>query len=67
MNLTSNDLDLGEMAAILGVGNHIFALFSKFILAIPMKLGGDIAIGIRGTLSANLTSNDLEFGKWQPF
>ena len=29
----------------LKIKNHIVALFSKFILAIPMKLGGNIASG----------------------
>ena len=43
-----------EMAAILRIGNHIFALFSKAILVIPTKLSRNIA-GVRGTLSANLT------------
>ena len=51
--------------------NHfsLFALFSKSILVnktCKLKLGRDIAWG-EGTLSAILTSNDFDLGKWRPF
>ena len=54
-----NDLDLrGNSGHFKGL-NHICALFAKFIVVIPTKLGRDIA--------ANLTSNDLDLGKWWLF
>ena len=52
-----------EIEAILNPKNHTFALISQSILVIPTKLDGDIARG-KGTLSVNLTSNDLDLGKW---
>ena len=49
--------------------NYIFALLSKSILVIPTKPGKDIAWGrtrLLGTLSGNITSNDLDPGKCWP-
>ena len=55
-----------DMAAILKFKNHTFAHFSQSILDIRTKLGRDIA-GVKGTLSVNFTSNDLDLRKLWPF
>ena len=47
-----------EMVAILNWKNHIFALFSASIWLFQQSLVGTL-LGVRDTLSVNLTSNDL--------
>ena len=55
-----------EMASILNKKNHTFALFSFTVLGIRAKLGRVIGSG-NWHLIRNLTSNDLDLGKWRPF
>ena len=44
-NLTSNDFDLGKLRPFLGSEITFFALLSKSIVVIPLKLSRDIAGG----------------------
>ena len=55
-----------EMAAILNRKNHIFHFSPNLFWLVQQNLVGTL-LGVRGTLSANLTLNNLDLKKSRPF